>query len=148
VEIAFPDGPAPTDQTEQAGGSTVVDVPVSSAVTASPSVATGSSGANAPAVPTASGADPEASLLGGAHRPGDVVPPRPEPFRPSRRPEHPEGGGLSSGEPGDTALHVEVIGANAVVASTARLDESSATASTVPLNRSMVLRLIAGVRGL
>jgi hypothetical protein len=86
-------------------------------------------------------AAPSASLLGGAHVPGDVVPPRPEPFLPSRTPDHHD-----QPAPGST---MRVIGANAMVAQPVEaLDDSEGNDPMAPINRSMVLRLIAGVRGL
>ena len=72
------------------------------------------------------------SMLGGAHVPGDVVPPRSEPFLPKRQAEY------DGGSPGD------VIGATAVA-----LDPQSSMIERDPsVNRSLMLRLIAGVRGL
>jgi hypothetical protein len=127
-----------------AGGATIVSVPTEP-VTAVAVPATDPEASSAATSPTS---DTEAHLLGGAHRPGDVVPPRPEPFLPSRQPEHPEASGLSGGDPGQTPLRVEVVGANAVVAQPAHSDDAADVAPGVLLNRSMVLRLIAGVRGL
>ncbi len=76
-------------------------------------------------------------------RMGDVVPPRPEPFRPARRPDHPE-----------PAVPPRLQG----VPSTPQTSGAAAiatdpTASTLierdpSVNRSLLLRLIAGVRGL
>jgi hypothetical protein len=93
------------------------------------------------------------SMLGGAHVPGDVVPPRAEPFLPKRqaefdegtppsatRPNAPMAGSAMSG-PGNPG---EVIGATAVA-----MDPDSTVISRDPsVNRSLMLRLIAGVRGL
>jgi hypothetical protein len=87
-------------------------------------------------------------MLVGTHVPGDVVPPRPEPFLPKRQADFDESGQSSPtrpmqvrGGPGNGG----VIGANAVA-----LDPEA-----VPMierdpnvNRSLMLRLIAGVRGL
>jgi len=87
-------------------------------------------------------------MLVGTHVPGDVVPPRPEPFLPKRQADFDESGQSSTtrpmqvrGGPGNGG----VIGANAVA-----LDPEA-----VPMierdpnvNRSLMLRLIAGVRGL
>jgi hypothetical protein len=82
-----------------------------------------------------------------------VVPPRPEPFLPGRRPEHPE----------PVAAPTAVVTAprsagDAVVGATARsLTEPTAVGDAAPegvierdpsVNRSLLLRLIAGVRGL
>jgi hypothetical protein len=85
--------------------------------------------------------------LGGAHVPGDVIPPRAEPFLPSRQPEHPETmspiaarlAGLSSVPAGPTV-------GNAAIATD---PQSAALIERDPsVNRSLLLRLIAGVRGL
>jgi hypothetical protein len=87
-------------------------------------------------------------MLVGTHVPGDVVPPRPEPFLPKRQADFDESGQSPTtrpmqvrGGPGNGG----VIGANAVA-----LDPEA-----VPMierdpnvNRSLMLRLIAGVRGL
>jgi hypothetical protein len=91
------------------------------------------------------------ALLGGPHVPGEVVPPRPEPFLPARQPEHRDGelSGLEHHALG-------VIGANATVsevvadadAAIRSEPESADQAGDAQINRSMVLRLIAGVRGL
>lgn len=129
-----------------AGGATIVSVPTAPVgAVAAPAPASDPEESSAA---TSAAGDPEAHLLGGAHRPGDVVPPRPEPFLPSRQPEHPEASGLSGGDPGQTPLRVEVVGANAVVTQPALSDDAADVAPGVLLNRSMVLRLIAGVRGL
>jgi hypothetical protein len=98
-------------------------------------------------VTVATGASP--MTLVGTHVPGDVVPPRSEPFLPKRQAEFDE----PSPSPATRPMQVRssgqgnggVIGANAVA-----LDPDA-----VPLierdpnvNRSLMLRLIAGVRGL
>jgi len=88
----------------------------------------------------------------------EVVPPRPEPFLPGRRPEHPEhsveaprmsrpsagsvSGGVSSAVDGATAraLHEPEPVAETVVEGVIERDPG--------VNRSLLLRLIAGVRGL
>ena len=76
-----------------------------------------------------------ASMLGGAHVPGDVVPPRAEPFLPKRQADFDEGRSRPGGD---------VIGATAVA-----LDPQSTMIERDPsVNRSLMLRLIAGVRGL
>ncbi|MBI1377154.1 MAG: DUF4388 domain-containing protein [Frankiales bacterium] len=85
----------------------------------------------------------------------EVVPPRPEPFLPGRRPEHPE-----PGEPGHAARAATgtggAVSGTAVEGATARA-LSEPVAEAVPegvierdpgVNRSLLLRLIAGVRGL
>jgi hypothetical protein len=97
--------------------------------------------------------DAAPAMLGGAHVPGDVVPPRAEPFLPKRQAEFDEGTPLTAtrpsapmagpamsgpGNPGD------VVGATAVA-----LDPDSTVIERDPsVNRSLMLRLIAGVRGL
>jgi hypothetical protein len=98
-------------------------------------------------VTAAAGAGPMA--LVGTHVPGDVVPPRSEPFLPKRQAEFDD----SSPSPETRPMQVRssgpgnggVIGANAVA-----LDpEAVAMIERDPnVNRSLMLRLIAGVRGL
>jgi hypothetical protein len=89
----------------------------------------------------------------------EVVPPRPEPFLPGRRPEHPE-----PAEPVAPAMHHAAPVRTSVSAgvmtdgATARvLSDPSAMSEVRPdglierdpaVNRSLLLRLIAGVRGL
>ena len=82
---------------------------------------------------------------------GSVIPERPEPFLPSRRPEHADssGSGRRSTDPPGTAGHGSVDGA------TARLPETVEEPTPIGLldrdpsiNKSLLLRLIAGVRGL
>lgn len=86
--------------------------------------------------------------LVGLHVPGDVLPPRAEPFLPRRQAEFHESTPSSAthpmpmrGGPG----HGGVIGANAVA-----LDPAAVTMieRDPNVNRSLMLRLIAGVRGL
>ena len=89
----------------------------------------------------------------------EVVPPRPEPFLPGRRPDHPE-----PMEPVAPAMHhgasvrTSLSGGHITEGATARaLTEPSALTEQLPegvierdpaVNRSLLLRLIAGVRGL
>jgi len=89
----------------------------------------------------------------------EVVPPRPEPFLPGRRPEHPEpvepvAPAMHHAAPVRTPVHTSVVteGATARV-----LSEPAVMTETAPdgvierdpaVNRSLLLRLIAGVRGL
>jgi len=109
--------------------------PADSAVPASPAAAESAEGAElVTASMQSAGEGP--TMLGGAHVPGDVVPPRAEPFLPKRQadfddaPSRPGGG--------------DVIGAIAVA-----LDPQSSMIERDPsVNRSLMLRLIAGVRGL
>lgn len=83
--------------------------------------------------------------VGGAHVPGDVVPPRAEPFLPSRQPEHPE-----SAPPAVARLAgLSSVGAVHGSAAVAADPQTSSLIERDPsVNRSLLLRLIAGVRGL
>jgi hypothetical protein len=89
-------------------------------------------------------------MLGGAHVPQDVVPPRPEPFLPRRQAEFGEAGGSASPRPmsvqaGPSATLGDVVGATA----TAPDPQAASVIERDPnVNRSLMLRLIAGVRGL
>jgi len=89
----------------------------------------------------------------------EVVPPRPEPFLPGRRPEHPEPAepvapAMHHAAPVRTAVHTSALTEGA----TARaLSEPAVMTEVAPdgvierdpaVNRSLLLRLIAGVRGL
>lgn len=117
--------------------------------------------------PAAATADP--GLLPGAHDPARVVPPRPEPFLPPRDVDHPEPGrapGFASpvvagtgtaaasvgGGPGmPTPLSggsAGGVGGAAGVATAAAPAGDSAIERDPTVNRSLMLRLIAGVRGL
>lgn len=109
--------------------------------------------------PAAAAAAP--GLLPGAHDPANVTPPRPEPFLPKRDVDHPEPtrapgfaspvagsapgsspqGGLSGGQPGGMSGLAGVATATAPAA-------DSAIERDPTVNRSLMLRLIAGVRGL
>lgn len=119
-----------------------------------------------PAAPAAASAAP--GLLPGAHEASVVVPPRPEPFLPRRDVAHPEpgrapgfapplgataagpvsapsaaapSGGLSGGPGGG------VSGAAGAATAAAPVGESAIERDPT-VNRSLMLRLIAGVRGL
>jgi hypothetical protein len=98
------------------------------------------------------------TMLGGAHVPRDVVPPRPEPFLPKRQADFEENGApASSSSPGlrtvpgprdvqagPSATVGDVVGATATAP-----DPSGSVIERDPnVNRSLMLRLIAGVRGL
>lgn len=100
---------------------------------------------------TASAGDGGPSMLGGAHVPVDVVPPRPEPFLPKRQADFDENAapdrrvslktssGSASGGQGN------IVGATAMAID----PEVAAVIERDPnVNRSLMLRLIAGVRGL
>ena len=98
-------------------------------------------------VTVATGENPIA--LVGVHVPGDVVPPRPEPFLPKRQADFDESSLPSAGRPmqvrGSGPGNGGVIGANAVAVD----PEAVAVIERDPnVNRSLMLRLIAGVRGL
>ncbi len=121
--------------------------------------------AGVPSAPAAAAAS--AGHLPGAHAPDDVVPPRPEPFLPKRDVDHPEpvrapgfappagaaspaaapqaapavSGGLTSGGTGGA-------GGMAGVATAAAPAGEGAIERDPTVNRSLMLRLIAGVRGL
>jgi hypothetical protein len=93
------------------------------------------------------------AMLGGAHVPQDVVPPRPEPFLPRRQADFDEQAGTPVARP----VHVQagpsasMGGLGDVVGATATsLDpEAASVIERDPnVNRSLMLRLIAGVRGL
>ena len=75
-----------------------------------------------------------------------VIPERPEPFTPARRPDHPEDVTVMAGGATVHALHGSVNGA------TAMQPEVAAAPGVVErdpsVNKSLLLRLIAGVRGL
>ncbi|MDQ1601026.1 MAG: hypothetical protein QOD68_2500 [Actinomycetota bacterium] len=92
-------------------------------------------------------------MLGGAHVPQDVVPPRPEPFLPRRQADFDEHAGTPAARP----VHVQagpsasMGGLGDVVGATATSpdpDSVSVIERDPNVNRSLMLRLIAGVRGL
>ena len=99
-------------------------------------------------VTVATGDEPDRCSVG-AHVPGDVVPPRPEPFLPKRQADFDETGPSPATRPMQARAsgpgNGGVIGANAVA-----LDpEAVPVIERDPnVNRSLMLRLIAGVRGL
>jgi hypothetical protein len=99
---------------------------------------------------TASTGTDLSSRLGGAHVPHDVVPPRPEPFLPRRQAEFGESTGAPASRPmsvqaGPSATLGDVVGATA----TAPDPQAASVIERDPnVNRSLMLRLIAGVRGL
>ena len=80
-------------------------------------------------------------LLGGAHVPADVVPPRPEPFLPRRSADFED-------EPAPAELHAvpAMAGVGAVAGSEG--GGQAVIERDASVNRSLMLRLIAGVRGL
>jgi hypothetical protein len=92
-------------------------------------------------------------MLGGAHVPQDVVPPRPEPFLPRRQADFDEQAATPAARP----VHVQagpsasMGGLGDVVGATATSpdpDSVSVIERDPNVNRSLMLRLIAGVRGL
>ena len=125
-----------------------------------------------------------APLLGGAHVPADVVPPRPEPFLPTRVPDHPDGTPIPESPavaqapsaptaptsvpspaaveaPGPRPVSSPTggsaspwgsggMGSGGMVQGTAAVAEdlNSLIERDPSVNRSLLLRLIAGVRGL
>ena len=102
-----------------------------------------------PELVTASAGPNGMEMLGGAHVPGDVVPPRPEPFLPRRQVDFDD-----AGAPTVRPVHVQAGAGNSVgdvVGATATApnpDAQSVIERDPSINRSLMLRLIAGVRGL
>jgi hypothetical protein len=95
------------------------------------------------------GRDDEISARLVADTRAPVVPPRPEPFMPRRRPDFPEDAPRAAVGMGS------VVGAAAVATDPARAPESMAAPEgrvhierDPSVNKSLLLRLIAGVRGL
>jgi hypothetical protein len=89
-------------------------------------------------------------MLGGAHVPGDVVPPRSEPFLPRRQAEFDDGSPAGANRPVPHATSGGPGGAGSgdVVGATALEPQPSLIERDPSVNRSLMLRLIAGVRGL
>ncbi len=100
-------------------------------------------------VTASAGQDGPTAMLGGAHVPQDVVPPRPEPFLPKRQADFDETGSPSvrpvQVQAGPSATVGEVIGATVTAPDP---DATSVIERDPNVNRSLMLRLIAGVRGL
>ncbi len=105
------------------------------------------------------------TTVGGPHVPTDVVPPRPEPFQPRRQPEHPEQIPARPGRPTfdqtrpdarptsvvapvPAPVSAAVGGVNGSAAMAADPEAASVIERDPSVNRSLLLRLIAGVRGL
>jgi hypothetical protein len=113
-----------------------------------------------PVAPAAAAASADPGVLAGAHAPDGVVPPRPEPFLPKRDVEHPEparapgfsapGVTAAASGPGTVAPTVGgVATAGGTGVATAAAPAGEAAIERDPtVNRSLMLRLIAGVRGL
>jgi hypothetical protein len=89
-------------------------------------------------------------MLGGAHVPGDVVPPRSEPFLPRRQAEFDDGSPAAASRSVQHATPGGSGGAGSgdVVGATALEPQPSLIERDPSVNRSLMLRLIAGVRGL
>ena len=89
-------------------------------------------------------------MLGGAHVPGDVVPPRAEPFLPRRQAEFDDGSPAVANRsvPAATPGGSGGAGTGDVVGATALEPQPSLIERDPSVNRSLMLRLIAGVRGL
>jgi hypothetical protein len=115
--------------------------------------------ADAPAAPAESADEPDLvkasagdgpMMLGGAHVPGDVVPPRSEPFLPPRRAEFDDGSPAAATRsvPHATPGGSGGAGSGDVVGATALEPQPSLIERDPSVNRSLMLRLIAGVRGL
>jgi len=91
-------------------------------------------------------------MLGGAHVPGDVVPPRPEPFLPRRQADFDDGSHAAAsplaGRP--MPMHAGGVSGDVIGSTAVALDpEAASVIERDPnVNRSLMLRLIAGVRGL
>ena len=109
------------------------------------------------AVAPAAAEAPSGAVIGGAHQPINVVPPRPEPFLPKRDVDHPEParGGFAAAA-SSPATHPTPATAPPM---SSGMSGGGAAAATQPVgesaierdptvNRSLMLRLIAGVRGL
>lgn len=109
----------------------------------------------APEHPLSSAAQAAPGVLHRAHDPARVVPPRPEPFRPKREVDHPEPtrapSFASPGGPPAPVPPAPTTGGTASVVGTATAPQpvgESAIERDPTVNRSLMLRLIAGVRGL
>lgn len=112
-----------------------------------------------PAPAAASTKSPSVPAQSRARDAAPVIPERPEPFTPARRPDHPEGmpvrgrvGGGEAAGPRITASHGSVNGATAMQPELAMQPERVTAPGVVErdpsVNKSLLLRLIAGVRGL
>ena len=108
--------------------------------------------APAAAEPAAAGAPAGAQMLGGAHVPQDVVPARPEPFLPRRQADFDESSPSPESPRPAPVPASPTAGIGDVMTSTAAtapaLDGTSVIERDPSVNRSLMLRLIAGVRGL
>jgi hypothetical protein len=95
---------------------------------------------------------PGVRIGGGAHRPAGVVPPRPDPTRPTRLPEHPDmvpERRTARPSPAASAPPVTTGSVTSSGAAVAAAPAASAAIERDPsINRSLLLKLIAGVKGL
>ena len=141
-------------------------VPASPAPVASAAPAAAAAAAKVVPEPVAASAAANAdesrfvTTIGGPHVPEDVVPPRPEPFQAKRQPDHPEDHPVQpvrptfeparpaadSGRP--PAVSAGVGGVNGSAAMAADPEAAAVIERDPSVNRSLLLRLIAGVRGL
>ena len=156
AEAAVPVATAPTpparDESapESATGERATGEPATGEpATDSPALATASMSAS-PAEARSEAIESTPDMLGGAHVPGDVVPPRPEPFLPRRQAEFDEGTATPpvrapSVPAGQPAPIGDVVGATVTSPDP---DAPTAIERDPSINRSLMLRLIAGVRGL
>ena len=133
----------PAARSEAADDDTAADVPAPAAPEESAELA------DEPDLVKASAGDGP-MMLGGAHVPGDVVPPRSEPFLPRRQAEFDDGipSGANRPVPHATSGGPGGAGAGDVVGATALEPQPSLIERDPSVNRSLMLRLIAGVRGL
>jgi hypothetical protein len=109
----------------------------------------GDPGDDADLVGAHSGTPDAPGMLGGAHVPGDVVPPRSEPFLPRRQADFDDT--THSAPVGHhMAMHAGGVSGDVMGATAVAIDpEVAAVIQRDPnVNRSLMLRLIAGVRGL
>lgn len=106
--------------------------------------------------PRPASSDAKPTMLGGAHVPEDVVPPRPEPFLPKRQADFDEAAAapgvrkvsVGSSGPGAAGHFASALGDVVGATATAPDSDSTVIERDPNVNRSLMLRLIAGVRGL
>ncbi|MEO8107133.1 MAG: DUF4388 domain-containing protein [Actinomycetes bacterium] len=167
--------PAPIDTLPDSGAGGSTGLPPAGAVAQDSTIAATGGGHQIPhapqgqpaAAPAAAAASVAPGLLPGAHDPNGVVPPRPEPFLPKRDVEHPEpvrAPGFASPAGAGVGMQSSVApstvgGLSAGSTAGAATGTAGAATATAPapegaierdptVNRSLMLRLIAGVRGL
>ncbi|MGZ6804416.1 MAG: DUF4388 domain-containing protein [Nocardioidaceae bacterium] len=167
-ERAAPAAPPGQDEPAPADAAAEVAEPVAAEPVADHDPEAVTAGARASIAPRPSAFAPaqpsQTATVGGPHVPDDVVPPRPEPFQAPRQPEHPEelpaparpafesARAVDGGRPAPTAGGVTTVaGVGGVNGSAAMAPDPEAAAvieRDPSVNRSLLLRLIAGVRGL